>query len=568
MAERFPSPPMVEEDRDENTVQPLMVDDSWLPLYKDERLKQAVDFIVDFVRSPQKVTAAIPEVAMPGAAGRGSAACCQAAGGVCPLSASLFLSLPTACQDTEQVTRFLKCICALCGCAKILGSTQGMEIFCHGYRLAETIKMVLEEEPPFQMQTEVRRLAMLAIAKLSTVGTVLEGKEKSLLEACFSSVFWLPPKETMRNLKPTVYYKTMEGTDTLLEALVLNCPASRVSELLQIIFQLLISSCNCLRPEVRKRVVGRIRILSRLLTEYSSENAAQNEESRDFQIPNLGRLLGQLVLLLSFKEEGDDTSAMALDALCSLFILKRQKLTTLPEDHGKLKENWELQTAAPSCLETARNVTEIFAKYLQPSERTDFILRIIEGMQDFTMYDKEMIKSVVDGITGDSDCWLVDMPKIMSCIYENLRFISSESAWQGVRSLLLKMVEQCPEEAVRLLLDNAPPGNSTGLDMWEVMFSVPLALDLVVPELLKQLQQRKQKLLFCTLREDTSCLAVSSQKEPPCPRPQLPGGSRSCTVWGAPPALPIPHCWVSFSCWPAFTCQRSTLPEPTSSGGS
>ncbi|XP_030316570.1 uncharacterized protein LOC115599231 [Calypte anna] len=183
-------------------------------------------------------------------------------------------------------------------------------------------------------------------------------------------------------------------------------------------------------------------------------------------------------------------------------------VTTVPRSRRKLWKNWEALTASLSCSETARNVTEMFAKYLQLSERTDFLLRIIEGMQDFSIYNKQLVGSVVAGIREESSHWLVDMPKIMSSLYKTLHFMSWDSAWQWVRPLLLGMLEQCPEEAVRLLLDTAPPGDSSGLEMWEMMLSTPLAVDLVLVQLFKQLQQRKQKMLFCTLMEDTSCLAL------------------------------------------------------------
>ncbi|XP_071619281.1 maestro heat-like repeat-containing protein family member 6 [Heliangelus exortis] len=150
----------------------------------------------------------------------------------------------------------------------------------------------------------------------------------------------------------------------------------------------------------------------------------------------------------------------------------------------------------------------MFARYLQPSEQTDFILRIIEGMQDFSIYNKQLVGSVVAGITGESSRWLVDMPKIMSSLYKTLHFISWDSAWQWVGSLLLRMLEQYPEKAVRLLLDTAPPGDSSCLEMWEMMLSTPLAVDKVLVLLFKELQERKQKMLFCTLTEDISCLAL------------------------------------------------------------
>lgn len=61
---------------------PPPLDASWLPVYEEDQ--EAVDFIQAFVNSPGKVTAALSKAAVPAPAGRGSAACCRAAGGVLP----------------------------------------------------------------------------------------------------------------------------------------------------------------------------------------------------------------------------------------------------------------------------------------------------------------------------------------------------------------------------------------------------------------------------------------------------------------------------------------------------
>lgn len=45
----------------------------------------------------------------------------------------------------------------------------------------------------------------------SKVEVVLEGKKKSLLEACFKSVFLLPAKEDMQGLDTTLYFEVSAG---------------------------------------------------------------------------------------------------------------------------------------------------------------------------------------------------------------------------------------------------------------------------------------------------------------------------------------------------------------------
>ncbi|XP_071658638.1 uncharacterized protein [Patagioenas fasciata] len=120
------------------------------------------------------------------------------------------------------------------------GLSQGLDLFCQRYKLAENIKVLLEEEPRDQLHTAVRRSAMFAMAEMSFVEAVLEGKEIGLLRTCFSSIFLLPPKEEMQDLKPFLYF-TMLLTFTTSE-----------------------------RASVRERAVGRMRVLSFLLANYSS----------------------------------------------------------------------------------------------------------------------------------------------------------------------------------------------------------------------------------------------------------------------------------------------------------
>ncbi|KAK2514358.1 hypothetical protein Q9966_015761 [Columba livia] len=191
----------------------------WLPVYQFERRR--VDSIVSFVSSPEK--------------------------------------------EESQKIPFLQNICDLCYNSKRHGPPQGLDLFCQRYGLAENIKVLLEEEPRNKLRTAVRWNAMLAIAELSAVERALEGKEASLLQACFSSVFLLPPEEKMQDMGRYLFLKTMEAMDNMLQALVLGSSASRVSELLQNIFQMLLTFTTSERECVQERAVGRIEKMSSAL---------------------------------------------------------------------------------------------------------------------------------------------------------------------------------------------------------------------------------------------------------------------------------------------------------------
>ncbi|KAK2521115.1 hypothetical protein Q9233_011105 [Columba guinea] len=438
--------------------QQLEMDASWLPVYHLE--PEHVDVIRAFVSSPEK--------------------------------------------DEERKLKFLTSIAVLFRAATYNSLCQGLDLFCQRYKLAENIKVLLEEEPRDQLHTAVWRSAMFAMTEMSFVEAVLEGKEIGLLQACFSGIFLLPPKEEMQDLKPFLYFTTMKGMDTMLVALVLNSPTSRVNEKMQSIFQMLLTFTTSERASVRERAVGRMRVLSFLLANYSSLKADPNEERHasraEMQMPIIGQLLGHLLLLLSFKEE--ETGHLALDALCLLFQFKyQQHCATLTEENTQLQGDWETETTSLRTSPSATHIIESFAEYLQPSERSDIVRVFIEAMTDSSTFDKEAARNVLDMVRGNPDLWLVDVPKITSCIHKTLGCIKSVPARQSVESLMVSMADKCPQEVVTTLLQVAPGGDSTALALWEAMFSVPQTVRNILKELLSQLWDLKSR-LFCTHLED------------------------------------------------------------------
>ncbi|KAK2546009.1 hypothetical protein Q9966_000490 [Columba livia] len=439
------------------------IDASWLPVYELEQ--QHVDFIVAFVSSPEK--------------------------------------------EESQKMQFLRSICKVCNTSRAPGMSKGLDLFCQRYELAENIKMLLEEERSGQMWMAVQQHAMLAIAKLSTVEGVLEGKEKSLLQVCFCSIFLAPPKEEMQGLSHDLYPVTMQTMDIMLKKLMLGCRVSRVSEMLQDIFQMLLTFTKSRKASVRERAIGRMTMLSHLLANLlkADPNGDRQASYAEIQLPILGQLLGHLILLLSFKEE--ETSRLALDILCSLFQFKhQQRCATLPEENAQLQGDWKAKTTALRSSPSVAHITEAFEEYLQPPERTDVVLVFIEAMRDASSFDKEAARNALGMVMGHPELWLADVPKITTCIHQNLECINMDSARQSMESLLLLMAEENPGEVVRTLLKIAPPGDSTALDMWEAMFSVPQTLHNVLRELHIQLQDRRYRVLSTPL-EDISILRLA-----------------------------------------------------------
>ncbi|KAM6184400.1 uncharacterized protein WM294_017118 [Sarcoramphus papa] len=152
-------------------------------------------------------------------------------------------------KDEAQKMRFLQSIRTLCRATRHKGLSQGLDVFCPRDELAENIRALLQEEPRDHLRTAVRQQAMLAIAALSSAEAVPEGQTIPLLDACFSSVFCLPPKEDMQGLDTSLYHKTLHAMDTMLQTVVLGSPASSLSKELQSILQGAISPSPIADPQ-------------------------------------------------------------------------------------------------------------------------------------------------------------------------------------------------------------------------------------------------------------------------------------------------------------------------------
>ncbi|XP_027578200.2 uncharacterized protein LOC113988618 [Pipra filicauda] len=413
------------------TMQPLKLDTSWLPIYKEEQ--EAVDSILAFVTSPNK-------------------------------------------EERDKAT-FLQSISVLCRSALKHGLTQGLDLFCDMYQLAENIKALLEEEPRDHLCTDLRHLSMLALEKLSLVDTALEGKAKSLLRACFSSVFWLPAEKGMPKADLALYIKTLNSMDSMLRTVVLSFPASRVSEELQGILELLLDFTRCEREAVRERAMARIDVLTRVLSDYSTLQAHANVGrgtagpvcSGEIQLPLLGKLLGRLIL---FRFSEEQTSYAAFHALFALaeFIFESRLKDRADQVHR------EAVTTSALCSLSARDCAKAFGKYLQSHERTDVILMAIEALGDASILDQQVPSSLLDVALEDPDVWLTDAPKIVSSILESLPYCSTQAAWERAESLLRLMTNLYPTTVVILLCKAALQGDSTAPELWELMSSMPETL--------------------------------------------------------------------------------------------
>ncbi|XP_056361640.1 uncharacterized protein LOC130260361 isoform X2 [Oenanthe melanoleuca] len=421
---------------DTSTMQPLQLDASWLPIYKES--EEAVDFIVAFFSRLDK--------------------------------------------DLHKFT-FLKSTYVLCKTALKHGMTQGLDLFCQTCEVVENIKELLEKEPRDRLSSHIRYLAMITIDELCLVENVLEGKTKSLLSACFSSVFLLPSEREMPHQSAALYTKTLKSMDKMLRTVVLSFPVSSVSKELQDIFELLLEFTKSQREVVRDRAVGRIGILTNLLSSYSTLKASVNigrDTSgpicpEDISVPAIGRLVGRLIL---FRYSNEQTSYTAFHALFSLaeFLYKAR-----PRD-GSDQFTWEAVTTSSLCSLSTRDCTQAFGKYLHSRERTDVILEAIEAMRDASILDKQVPSSMLDVAMEYPDFWLTDVPKIVNCILENLPYITTESGYRTVESLFLLMTHNYGSAVVISLCEMALQQDSGVQELCNTLSSMPEILKGVITE--------------------------------------------------------------------------------------
>ncbi|XP_031950580.1 uncharacterized protein LOC116437130 [Corvus moneduloides] len=413
-----------------------------------------------------------------------------------------FARSPKQLQDKDLKLKFLDSICTFCRDAKDSGFCKDLDAFYHNYKLGEKIQVLLQLEPKNEICTEVRRLAMLAIAGLSTLGTVLENRRK-LLRLCFDSIFFLPPSGEMQSREACLYARTLHAMDTMLEVMVFSSPASKTSKMLQDILEVLLHYCLYDTVAVQERVMGRIRLLSHLLADSSTVQAGQTEDSgaasTHVRIPVLGKLLGHLFFKLFRKEE---SSLMALDILCFLFtFLSEQKCATPPAVRAQLPAYW--QSEITSLLDTPSTWrVQAFGRYLRPAERTGIVLVAIEILGRSSLLDKKAPKEFLEVAMEFPELWLMDVPKVVRHIFEYCDETNAATA-HSFPTLLDLMASKWPRRVVTTALKVAPIF-SDKVCLWKAMFSVHQTLEKVLKELHIKLQGR-QKDIFT--QQEKSCLA-------------------------------------------------------------
>ncbi|XP_062455585.1 maestro heat-like repeat-containing protein family member 7 [Rhea pennata] len=234
----------------------------------------------------------------------------------------------------------------------------------------------------------------------------------------------------------------------------------------------------------------------------------------DFHL--LGKLVGRLLLCSAREDQG--ISWRAADALHYLYRFAWQreskKLAGDNAEHPQLQQEGQAEHTGfwLAFSNSTSHIISIFGKYLLPSERTDIILTAIEGMRDSSIFDLQAATSMLDVVLMEPTSWLKNVPKIVRCIYENLRCISTGSARHSLDILLLLLTYLYPSEVVISLLNCSPPCDSIATTMWEVMVCLPTSLDKVLRKLLSILEDRLLLKGRRAVTEDTCFLPLAAGK--------------------------------------------------------
>ncbi|XP_040399706.1 uncharacterized protein LOC121063352, partial [Cygnus olor] len=412
----------------------------------------------------------------------------------------------------EQKMLFLSKICALCKIVNEKGLSLDLHAFCCKNKLVENIMALLEKEPMDRLRTEFQQKAMETVTVLSnTVPTALDGKKESLRNACYRSVFFLPPRSDVPETERALYTKTMNAMDPMLVAFVRNCPPASVSTELQNILEVLLDFAGSKNSAVCERAMRRIERLSAFIlsyfvdeiSDYNEKYKDSHDDPRELYIPILGQLLGHLFI---FSSGTDSISCTALGALfCFYEIISDGReclLTNDMENYAERREKLNDTTYPSYKISTPCEIAKAFGEYLFPSERLDVILTALEALPDSSIHDKQGACSVLDAALEDPDYWLTDVPIIMECIRKNLDSIHTASVRRCLDSLLLQLTNQMSREEVQKLLKFSPPRDSTALGMWEVILAMPQALEKVLNALMEDLPLCD----WCTAVTEDTCI--------------------------------------------------------------
>ncbi|NXK80278.1 MROH5 protein, partial [Amazona guildingii] len=392
-------------------------------------------------------------------------------------------------QQEDQKLKFLESICIMCSTVSMHSFLWSMLLFFQN-EVAEILKVLLQEEPVDRLDTTVRQQVMLTIAAMSRAGLLLQEKN-GLLEACFCSVFHLPPQDS-QGPGAWLYCKTLSAMDSMLQVLVCSASTLGIQEL-QNIFKLLVPFITSETAVVQERAVARIAQLAEFFSTYplpqfcSCCMQAPEFQHQCWKTAVTGKLVAHLTLCCTCKIKG--IRHEAAEALFQLYSFTLQHISTSPclqeRTKQQLQESWQHRHTW-QLLKTrhTRQMFWMFAEYLPPSERTDVIVMAMQTLTTPGAYSISMTAHMVNVLVSHTDFPPEQVLNIVWAIYRNLPSISTEIGLNSLKKALLVLTRKNPRETVASVLQCSPTCGSVAMAMWKAMLSEPGAARKVLSQLL------------------------------------------------------------------------------------
>ncbi|XP_062457255.1 adenylate cyclase type 10-like [Rhea pennata] len=169
------------------------------------------------------------------------------------------------------------------------------------------------------------------------------------------------------------------------------------------------------------------------------------------------------------------------------------------QGHAENRKEWEADDEL--CVSWTSNLSVI----TNPSEGIDIIVTAIEGMRNCSNYSTVVATHMLNMFVVGAVSSLEDVPRIIRCLYRNLRYVRELSARVTLNNILCHLCCSNPDELTVSLLYCSPLCNNMATTMWKVLLDKAAVAKDVLQELLSLLEQRplrKQP----TSKRDNSCI--------------------------------------------------------------
>ncbi|XP_042679734.1 maestro heat-like repeat-containing protein family member 7 [Centrocercus urophasianus] len=360
---------------------------------------------------------------------------------------------------------------------------------------------------------------------MSSAWPLPEERKSGLLRACLSSVLRLPRHEDAKDLDAALYTETMEALHRLLQGLVGSAGTSVLMEL-QNILELLLPFTTCQLAAVEERAVaciGRLLAFSntcslpKVCSCFMGAVVLRHHCTENQRFPVLGKLAEHLIHGAAAQDEG--TRDEAMKAIRQLFIFITSQRMWLWQKDPKNSQLWECQQILLyqeiSQENRARNIFEMFLKYLQYPERVSIFLTAIESMTAPSLHSTELAAHMVDVLAAEARFPPGQVRKIVKTIYGSLPSIEAEPALESLGRALLVLAGKHPREMVSSLLGCSPTCTSVTVTMWREMLSEPSAVEKVLQELLQVLTNHSLRHTSPSIEDWPRVLALAAARTIP-----------------------------------------------------